>query len=518
MKAWIETYHALSDRRKLLLILLLGGVFRLLAVFFSQGYAMHDDHILVVEKPGAWAYGYDPGSYFPYAQHREIEQGIREHLQPEGHSMLYFSAQFVTFKTLKTLGINHPSTQMLVVRFLHGLLGVLLIYLTYVLAKQFTNAATARQIAWVAALGWAFSFLSVRNLVEIVCIPFLLSALTLSIRGLKKNAIQLGIWAGVLMAFAVSIRYQTVVFLGVFGLMLLFQKAWKLSAAIFLSFCVSFFLIQGLPDWLIWGKPFAEMLTYFGYNMSEARFDYASDLGDTNKMNYIAILAFITIPIVGIFWLFGFLRTRKKIHLLFVPSLVFILFHMSYVNIQERFIFPIVHIVLILGIIGWNEFRNNSNWWVKRQSFWKGIQVFGWSINFVLLLVFSTYFGKKSRVTSVEELYANKHVSLIIQENTFDGYTPFMPLFYAQRWDLPVHQIKEDAAYDEFKSLIESNDTWFYFQGEENLEERIELAKKHFPNLRQIGTFKASFLDRIIQKINPVNRNESIVVYEVLKD
>jgi hypothetical protein len=45
-----------------------------------------------------------------------------------------------------------------------------------------------------------------------------------------------------------------------------------------------------------------------------------------------------------------------------------------YVNIQERFVFPVVFIVLILGVAGWETFRAQSTFWNKRTALWKGIR------------------------------------------------------------------------------------------------------------------------------------------------
>ena len=512
----MDFYRALSDKNKLYTILFCAVFIRLVAAIFAQGYAMHDDHILVVDTPCSWAKGFDSGSWFPDQQKRDIEEGTRSELRPQGHSLFYPGLQYAFFSTMHFLGVENPKVQMLINRLIHGGLGVLVVYLCFVLSNLITTSKNARSIAWIAALGWAFPFLSVRNLVEVVGVPFLLGAVILTIKGLKTNSIKLGLFAGCLMALAVSVRYQTAAFLGVLGLIVLLLKYWRLGFSIFAGFVVVFFLIQGLPDWIIWGRPFAEMLEYFGYNLSDARYDYAADLsGQFGGVKYFPVLALITIPILGIFWLFGFFLQWKKQYLLFWPSIAFLVLHLSYVNAQERFIFPIVHIVLILGFIGWQEFMTQSKFWLRFKKLWSVVLNFSWSLNLILLLVLSTYYGKKARVESTYALYQQAQVDFVIQENSVDGFTPLLPLFYADKWNLPVYQVLSDTDFEPFVQKAKNKQVWIYFQGIERIEDRVSNAKKYFKNLTYIGTYEASFLDLIIQKINPVNRNEAIAVFAI---
>ncbi len=515
MSKFIETYHSFSDKKKLYYVLAAALVLRLCAAIFSGGYAMHDDHFLVVETPSSWAYGFDSGSWFPETQELELEQGMRKELQPQGHSLFYPGVQFAFFSSMKFLGVENPKIQMLINRLMHGLLGVLVVYLSYFLTTMISTKKNALAIAWIAALGWALPFLSVRNLVEVLAIPALLGAVILALKGVHKNAIQLGLLAGLLMAIGVSIRYQTVVFFGVFGLILLVQKHWQLAISIFFGFVVGFFLIQGLPEWIIWGKPFAEMIEYFAYNASDKRHEYAEALGgSTFGIKYFAVLAMLTIPILGAFWFFGFFRQWKKMSILFWPSVAFLVLHMAYENAQERFIFPILHVVLIIGFVGWEAFRTSSIFWQKRSTLWTSITKVSWSLNIILLLFVTTYYGKRARVESTSHLYESEYVEFVIHENTYDGYIPLLPLFYAKQWNRKVNRVEKISEYNNLASFKEKSVGWIYFQGEEELEKRVEQAEMYFPNLEWIGTFEASFLDKIVKKLNPVNRNESILVYE----
>ena len=49
-------------------ILFAGLFFRLLAVVFSQGYGMFDDHFLIIESAQSWVDGRDYSNWLPWNQ------------------------------------------------------------------------------------------------------------------------------------------------------------------------------------------------------------------------------------------------------------------------------------------------------------------------------------------------------------------------------------------------------------------------------------------------------------------
>jgi hypothetical protein len=509
----LSFYNQLTDKKKLVFILSIALFFRLIAAVFSSGYAMHDDHFLVVETPSSWVHGYDSGYWLPKTQKAMVEEGRLKEMRPQGHSLTYYGFHYMIFKTFDSIGVENPKTQMFIIRLLHAFLGVFVVYLVFLLSQLISNKKTALELAWIAALGWAFSFLSVRNLVEVVCIPFLLAAVILSIKGVKRKAVSFGLVAGLLMALAVSIRYQTVVFFGVFGMLLLVKQSFKLAFSILGGFVFCFILLQGLPDYLIWGYPFAELMEYFLYNASDARFDYAADLSRNYGLNYLAVLALITVPLLGVFWFIGFFTQWKKQFLLFWPAIAFLVFHMSYINTQERFIFPVLHIVLILGYIGWQSIKEKRGVVIENKTLWKTFVALSWTLNFVLLLALSTYYVKKSRVESASTMIREDAIYYIVQENTIKQETPYIPLFYAQKWEAQCYDVYDVAYYDTLPDVGPGKVIYIFFYGIEMIDQRLNFAKNKFPTLTFVGKYDPSFIDMIVHKLNPVNRNETITVY-----
>lgn len=511
----MKTIKHIYAQKPIVVILTLALLVRLLAAIFSQGYAMHDDHFLIIESSSSWSDGYDYNKWLPTTQQDWVDRGLKDEVRPEGHSLVYPGVHYLLFESFNFLGLDDPKAQMLVIRILHALFGVWLVYLIYHLAARLTTAFNAKLVAWVSALGWAMAFLSVRNLVEIVCIPFLILALINIHKGMFKAALRFGFWAGLCIALAIAIRYQLFVFFGVLGLVLLVQKRWRLSLGVILGFVLGFGVLQGLLDYLIWGYPFAEMLEYFIYNSSEARFDYAAGNSSFFGLNYWLVLSFITVPLIGGFWFFGFFTQWRKQAWLFFPALAFLFFHMFYVNVQERFIFPIVHVVLILGVVGWQEFKLDSKFWSTKQTFLNVFSKFSWGLNFVLLIFISTYYGKKARVEASYSLHSRSDYFFAVQENTVDGFLPMMPVHYIGNWSFEFYPVKSEEDWLKYVSKFREMKGLIFFHGDEMLEERVSIADSYLGPLECFGIYEPSWQDRIIQWINPVNKNDAIYSYQV---
>jgi hypothetical protein len=512
----MKQIRAFYSSHPIIVILLVALVLRLVAVFLSQGYAMHDDHFLIIESSSSWSHGHDYNKWLPATQQRWVDLGLKDEVRPEGHSLVYPGVHYLLFEGMQACGLENPKAQMFVVRFLHALFGVWLVYLVFSFAKRITNESNARTIAWVSALGWAMAFLSVRNLVEIVCIPFMMLALIQVHKGLTKDGWKYGVLAGLCIAIAISIRYQLFVFFGVLGLILLLQKRWKLCLSMLLGFALGFGVLQGLLDYYIWGYPFAEMYEYFFYNSSEARFEYAEGNASFFGLNYWLVLAFVTLPVLGVFWFFGFFQQWRSQFWLFAPTIAFLIFHMAYINLQERFIFPIMHLVLILGVVGWNDFQASSKFWKNKASLWEGVKKMSWGLNVVLLVFAISYFGKKARVEAAYFLYHDTEFSSAFQENTNDGYIPMMPMHYSGKWDFGFTPIRSVFDWEECKGWS-NRPNLVFFHGSENLDARVQSAENYLGDLVQLAEFQPSWQDRLIQWINPMNRNDAIYLYNVIE-
>ena len=494
------------NERPLPFIIFLAGFVRLIAVVFSKGYGWHDDHFLVIEVSKSWADGYDYNHWLP------VEGQTAP--TPSGHSFFYAGLHYFLFCFLKFIHITDPQSQMYIVRLIHALLSLIVVYCGYKITFKIAGQKTAKAVGLLFAVFWIMPFLSVRNLVEFVCIVPLMAATWIVIKREEEKRILPYLWAGILLGIAFSIRFQTIMFTGGFGLALLFLKRWKEAIVLGVFFLIVAAGVQGLTDFYIWGKPFVEFQEYVRYNLENAQ-EYIV-LG---WYTYILFLLGILVPPISIFLFFGFLKSWRKHLLLFLPSFIFLVFHSYFPNKQERFILPILPFIILLGTVGWNEFLDKSAYWKKHKKLLKGFNIWFWSLNTILLLVISFAYSKRNRVEAMTYIADKGDVTHVVVEdsNRDDFLVP--PLFYLQKWG-PVYGVTKNNPAIEFARQYEampSNDkpNYVVFMQHENIDERVAEMKKYFPTLTYEATIEPSFIDKTMHWLNPVNKNQTTYIYKI---
>lgn len=496
------------QHKPLVLILFLALIFRMLAAVFSQGFGMHDDHFIVIEAAQSWVDGTDYNSWLPSSQENAV---------PKGHSFFYVGLHYFLFSFLEFIGILNPQIKMLIVRFLHALLSLIVVYAGFKITERLQNRNTAKQVGLFLAILWFMPFLSVRNLIEVVCIPFLIFGLwriikydkgDSSISTLKQYFI-----AGLIMGTAFSVRFQTSLFIGGVGLAILLLKKWKEAISFGSGALVSIMIIQGITDYMIWGYPFAELMEYVTYNIGH-RHGYIAG----PWYNYILLITGLLIPPIGVFLFFGFLRTWRKHLLLFLPVFIFLAFHSYFPSKQERFILPIIPFIIILGFVGWNDFFEQSKFWQARKKIYSYCMIFFWIINLSLLPIISTAYSKKARVESMIYLSQFSNIRSILIEDSNRSYAKIPPQFYLGQW-IAVHEISQrkpiDSLKEKLKSIVKSEHPNFVLFNEENqLAQRIKAVEAIMPIQYKV-TIEPGLIDKIMHWLNPVNANQTIYIYSV---
>ncbi|MCC6371411.1 MAG: glycosyltransferase family 39 protein, partial [Bacteroidia bacterium] len=298
-------------------LLVLGLIFRLIAVVFSKGFAWHDDHFLIIESSQSWVDGYH-NFWLP----TEAEPNR----QPQGHALFYIGIHFYIFKFFKLVGLVDPQVKMMIIRLLHALWSLLIISFGYKIAQQYANKKVAWYLGLFLSLYWFIPFVSVRNLVEFVCVPPLLIAIYRLGKETTnwKDFLVAGLWLGI----AFSIRFQSVFITAGIGLaLLILKKPIKLIALMTLIFFVIVFLSQGLVDYIIWKRPFAEFMSYVEYNVNNA-----TAYGTDNWHMYFDLIFGLLVPPLSFLIFAGYLFTWKKIPLLFWPVFLYLAFHTYFPN------------------------------------------------------------------------------------------------------------------------------------------------------------------------------------------
>lgn len=496
----------LWNEKPLPFILYLACFVRLISVIFSKGYGMHDDHFLVIEASKSWVDGFDYNSWLP------VEGQTTP--TPSGHSFFYAGLHYFLFRFLKFKNINDPQTEMYIVRFLHALLSLITVYCGYKIAFKLSGERIAKMVGLFLAVFWFMPFMSVRNLVEFVCIIPMMAATWIVIKNEEQKRMMPYVWAGVLLGIAFSIRFQTIMFTGGFGLALLFTKRIKEAIVVGIAFLVIAAGVQGITDFYIWGKPFVEFQEYVRYNIENAQ-EYIV----LQWYMYFLLIVGVLVPPISIFLFFGFFKNWKKHLLLFLPSFIFLMFHSYFPNKQERFILPIIPFIIVLGTMGWMDFVEKSTYWRNHKKLLKGFYVWFWCINIILLAVISTAYSKKNRVESMTYIADKKDATTIaIEDSNRDDFL-MPPQFYLQNWGKVYGITKQKPAPDFYKEYVtlqpRERPNYIVFMQHENIETRVADMKKYFPTLTYETTIEPSFIDKLMHWLNPVNKNQTTYIYKI---
>jgi len=354
-------------------------------------------------------------------------------------------------------------------------------------------------------------FLSARNLVEVVCIPFLMLGAWQLVRRMEgptwKDAFGAGVWIGL----AMNVRFQTIFFAAGPGLALLLQRRWWPTLAYGTGLLLPLAIIQGSIDTVLWGRPFAELTQYVLYNLANT-----TTYGVLPWYNYLLLLLGLFIPPLSIAVLFGFFRRPAPL-LLWLPVFLFLAIHSYFPNKQERFMLPIVPLFFVLGHVAWEQWCERSTWWRQRAGLWKGALIFVWTLNLLLLPVLCTSYSKRSRVEALYALREEGPIVGMVLDDVEEEEPMMPPLFYLGQWDLEIVPWGTTHSAERLGPWLDSlqkprRPDIALFIGEERLQERIDRMEADYAHVEIIGKAEPGAMDRLVHWLNPVNRNETIVL------
>ncbi|KPK29049.1 MAG: hypothetical protein AMJ61_00190 [Desulfobacterales bacterium SG8_35_2] len=490
----------LRQSHTFIVILILAAAFRLIAAIFSKGYGMSDDHFLVIEIAQNWV-DKGPGQWF-------------DRDEPHGHSMVYPFLHYLLFLLLKGSDVTDPQTKMLVVRIIHAIYSLSIVWFGYSITRILSNKKTANQVGLMLALFWILPIMSVRNLIEYICIPPLLAGFYLALKAESTAKKSYWIFSGLLFGLAFVFRYQVAIMIVGVGFVLIFQKKWRELIALSFALAIAIFGIQGIFDWIAWGYPFAA-LKYYIINNIQGRLSFTTG----PWYRYTLLILGVFIPPTSLLLAWGFIRSWKKFSVLWVPTILFLFFHSYFPNKQERFILPILPLFLILGTIGWNEYLKNSNFWQNRKKLHNILWIWFWIANCFLLIIVTPNYTKKNRAESLYFLSKKNDVSAVIWESYHD-ITPIIPRYYLVH-DVPVYTYPKSKSLQSLHEEIVQigfKPNYIIFLGGKNVEKRIEDFKLNFGSeLEFLKKVNPSLIDYILFRANPkYNVNETSYIYKII--
>ncbi len=500
---------------------------RVLAAIFAKGYAFHDDHFCVTRVAQSWANG--------------IPHWLESDLPPK-HSMFYAGINAAIMWVSESIGIEDTYAKTTVLRLVHALYSMLIVWFVYKITLFLSDRKKALLATWIVALLWFMPYMSVRFLVEMVCIPPMLAGIFYVLKASNGNEKRVLLWlaAGALFGIAFTFRMHTILFAGGMGLVLLYQRQWKGSILFTIGYLIAAFLIIGVSDTILFDYPFHSLVEYFRYNSANAN-NFIS--GSPFKFA-LTTLGFL-VPPVSVLLMFGFARSFKVSPAIFLAVLVFFVFHSSFPNQQERFILPMFPLVIIMGTIGWQKFREQSKFWAKYPRLLSGLWTFFWVANILVAFTLAFTFIKKDRVDPLHYLSQKTDVKSVIVEN--EKSVKQVPVYFLgdnasdyQEWDksiLGINKLIESKAYlddnykvvfsfpasksqEELKFELErsgKHPNYIILQGGDNLDKRINRVLPLLEGKKLVleTVVEPSNIDKLLHYFNPrVHRDQTAFVYK----
>lgn len=479
----------------------LAAVLRLVSAVFSEGYLMHDDHFLVVEVGASWAEGEDYNAWLPEGQR---ERGV-EVPTPHPGNFVYPGIHAGLFLLMNTIGLDTPSAQMVVIRLLHGMWSLLVVVFGMRIAGFLGGSRVAERAGWMlAALAW-MPIVSVHQLVETACIPPMLAAIWWWMKTpVERHTRWTWVAVGCAWGLATGLRFQVGIAAVGFAAAVVVTHRRSAFPGLFAVAvaALSVFSLTQISDVWIWGEPFAQLRAYFGYNTEQA-----GNYPQGPAYQYILTLAGLLLPPFSVVLLWGVVKHWKSAAVVVWPALFFFLFHSIFPNKQERFILPIVPLLIVAGLAGLQGFEQ-VRW---QRLLWR----IGWVINAVALAVLTPATFKRSRMDAMDRLHAYGDVRNFLAVQVDSGALP--PQFYWGSWTR-YWTTDGSTSPEEDKRIYCSSDRppdAVLFYGDQGIPAAVARYKVLYPTLEFVEEVPAGWLDRFVHGLNPINSVERVAIYRI---
>lgn len=502
----LNRISTLGRKHPIFIILVIAFVVRVIAAIFSKGFGFDNEHFLYVEMPNSWIDNIEYQNISNYSYN-----------EPQGVSLFYVSLNYIWFFILKFFGISNPQWLMFFSRLLHAFISLFVISFGYRIAELISNKRNALIVAWTLALLWFMSYISVHNFASFSSVPFLMYASLIILRqDINRKDNNSGnvhrssfVIAGFFLGLGFSIWYQNLMYVIGIILALMLLKNIRNAVMTMIGFIISVGIVQLIPDLIVWGRPFAE-LQVFIKNSGEYIFSGTPD-SPWIYYSFLTLIICLIIP-VSIMMLCGFFKKWRKHLLLFLPTLLFLLYYTIFPNTNGIYILPIIPFFIILGIVGWIEFKDDSRFWQKNPRIYRYLIGFSVFVNFIVLAMMTTTYPNKAEVKALTHISKDKNLKSIVIEDKISSETKKVPLFYTRHW-------AKCEIIDDDNSMIDISQDVDYviFKESKDIEMRVEEMKKVLPNLQYEATFKPHYTNILYNWLVNSKHDDNMIVYKNCK-
>ncbi|MEA1979756.1 MAG: glycosyltransferase family 39 protein [candidate division Zixibacteria bacterium] len=483
------------DKYPLATIMISALLVRLLAVIYSKGYMASDDHFETIAIAYDWLrYGvFNSDGLLAWAKNPPSELN---------RFPLYNLILLGQMKILRFFGVVSLDNMMYFIRAVHAILSLIPVYIYYRLTLDITKSAKFALIAGlVGALHFGVPFLSVRNLIEVVGGHFWIVAIYAIYKYQFTRTNNWLITAGLFTGLAWMVRFQIALAVIPVPFLLWFQYR-ELKPVIYYSLSVFLMiLISALSDYWLLGKFAGTTISLiFGAINGQSMYN-------TTVFIYpLEIIFFFIPPLSIILIIFAFKKKFWNKHLILtISTLSFIVFHTMLSNRQERFMIPIIPVLILIFIFTlWHQYKEKI-YLFKNKKMYLSIISFTLIVNFTLLILFTFNFWHKGLVEPMSWIEQNydsaSPAKIAFVSPTKRELYPFDYAGYTKVDTLCVFD------WDELGKIKSSNfiaDYYVIYPPNSNeLKKYKEIIESEVGSLREIYYSSPSRIDRILHYLNP---------------
>ena len=404
---------------------------------------------------------------------------------------------------------------MLIVRLLQAIYSALVIYFVFRLLERTSSRELAVGGGLLAAVFWVMPVTAVHQLEETVCQVPLLAGCWWWQRSEDQDrpAVLWAALAGMALGLALVLRLPLISFVGVFvlgALLLRLRPASLAQKVALLGGLALVVVLQGYGNLIVnhrWGYSFIERL---GPMLHPGRMAVEAD-GYPNRppWQYVLTLLAAFIPPVSIILLWAAVKGGRKLPLIGLATLAFLISHSLIANKQERFLLPILPLLCILIAAGLPPLVD------RFSGIYRPLQWYFWAVNTALLLVLTFSFAKQDRVAPLLYVYRRDDATgvLVAQLNQ----TFHVPEYYLgrPRPRLVIIEGRESAPRSPQRQVTDSagiNYVILYSDAASADSAFLSATLGH--DLRLLATVQPSLADRIAHAINPRhNKARAALIY-----
>jgi len=397
--------------------------------------------------------------------------------------ILYYLDYSLFWIASKIFGITSPIGVLRFAMMFVGLISSLNIYLAYRIANLVgdDNKKASLLVASMFAFYFAMPFIGTRLMSEslssfFVIVAVYYAARSMNLKGKATDIMLCGLYFGVSAMF----RFQAgVLYIGMLAFLLFYD--FKHRTKWFLLGGAIAFVLQVALDYATFGGFLTSIFGYYKLQMS-----VLATHSRQPWYNFSLLLLGLTLPVASIITVPAFLRSCVKYLWLFIPLLLFVVLHSFSPHKEERFMFPVIPLFLLMIGIGLKEIKGLYR---KFNLYWF------WSVNTVLL-VLTVFSPSLANVTEPMDYVRKAGFEVLASDS------PLVPEFfvaYKGRTDV----VAKDKWKPYLCSLDTSKKTYLHtiFQQEEtNLQ---TAARECGVKLTYINNFKSGLADYIVAKLNP---------------